>query len=790
VRIPFPAGPEPPVDGAERAFLLLELKPGSYQLVRVERADEDRPLSLPAALKSAFELSGGTLAYPGDLHIAEVAGRQTLQQRWDNRSSRWLPLLRQAHPTILRDWPLRHVGPQADAFPAQWQDWSAAGLFAARESVRAVVAAPLSTVPALTRALFRPPTLSLASLAPDGRWLALAERSDRRLRLLLHDTVGAVRHPVAIHLDDDSRLLWCGNDCLSISHGGGRHSQVEVLRLLGTTAAPQLRSLAVPFAGYVIDPLPQAADELLYGRLDNRSGKDSLEVYRLRLDGSQIHPRQFNRSRRLDGRLRNELGWLSDAEGQLRLALGRSETGYRLLQPTPRGLPQPLLETPLSTQFDALSIVDDALLALTDAELPSRQLRRYPLDRSAPTSVAAVGPEACADCIDLPVDLLGVVLGAVDRRPLAVRFEARGLARSLGLDQTVQDRLDFLAERHPGAALTLARVSADGASWLYHIDQPGAAAAAGWWLQTDPERAPERIGLRRPWLECSHAEPPRSERDPATDPCVDGPLPPLRSEALELRSAEGGPLEAFLSLPPELHGPQRPFPLLLLPHGGPIGVRDNRSFDPVVQLFGRAGYAVLQVNYRGSLGYGRAFRDAAFGAVGGAIEADLIGALEQVLRDDRLDPARVCAVGMSYGGYSALMLAIARPEMLRCVAAYAPLTDLPLRFGSSDWNADPLQRSVQQALYGDPATELTSLQQRSPLYRFQELTQPLLLGHGLRDRRVHPEHSARLELVLRESGRPPAIHWYDNEAHGLNRVSNQIDWYGRVLAFLRRELGT
>jgi dipeptidyl aminopeptidase/acylaminoacyl peptidase len=219
-------------------------------------------------------------------------------------------------------------------------------------------------------------------------------------------------------------------------------------------------------------------------------------------------------------------------------------------------------------------------------------------------------------------------------------------------------------------------------------------------------------------------------------------------------------------------------------------VRDNRSFDPVVQLFGRAGYAVLQVNYRGSLGYGRAFRDAAFGAVGGAIEADLIGALEQVLRDDRLDPARVCAVGMSYGGYSALMLAIARPEMLRCVAAYAPLTDLPLRFGSSDWNADPLQRSVQQALYGDPATELTSLQQRSPLYRFQELTQPLLLGHGLRDRRVHPEHSARLELVLRESGRPPAIHWYDNEAHGLNRVSNQIDWYGRVLAFLRRELGT
>lgn len=783
------AASESVLDGAERGVLLLELTPGRYRLVRLERADEDSPLTLPAELRTPFELSAGMLAYRGDLQIVEIAGSQALQRRWDNRSSRWLPVLRRDHAAVLRDWPLHQIGPQPDPFPAQWQAWSAGGLFQPQAAKPDYTLAERPPVPALTRALFRPATLPLASLSPNGHWLALAERRDRRLWLVLYDAIGDVRHPVAISLDDGSRLLWCGDDCLSIGHGGGRRSQVEVLRLLGTRAAPALRSLPLPVAGYVVDLLPQNGDELLFGRVDNRSGKDALDLYRVRLDGKRIQPGQFNRSRRLDGRLRNELGWLSDAQGRPRLALGRGKHGYTFLQPTLRGGPQRRLDMPLTTHFEALAIVDEAILALTDDGLPSRQLRRYPIDQGTPQTLAEIGPEVCRDCIGNAVDLLGVVLGAVDRQPLAVRYEARGLARSHGLDAAVQTRLDALWAQHPGAALTLAQISADGASWLYHIDHPGAAAAAGWWLQTAPEHLPVRIGPRRPWLECGEADPADRAADPATDPCVDGPLPPLRSEALALRTAEGWPLEAFLSLPPLIHGPQRPFPLLLLPHGGPLGVRDNRSFDPVVQLFARAGFAVLQVNYRGSLGYGRAFRDAAFGAVGTAIEADLADALEQALRDERLDSTRVCVVGMSYGGYSALMLAIDRPEQIRCVVAYAPLTDLPLRFGSSDWNADTLQRSVQETLYGNPASELASLQQRSPLYRFVELTQPLLLGHGERDRRVHPEHSARLALVLGEAGRPPELHWYSNEAHGLNRVDNQIDWYGRVLTFLRRQLG-
>jgi dipeptidyl aminopeptidase/acylaminoacyl peptidase len=113
---------------------------------------------------------------------------------------------------------------------------------------------------------------------------------------------------------------------------------------------------------------------------------------------------------------------------------------------------------------------------------------------------------------------------------------------------------------------------------------------------------------------------------------------------------------------------------------------------------------------------------------------------------------------------------------------------LPLRFVSSDWNADPLQAALQARLYGDPRARLETLQARSPVYRFQALRRPLLIGHGKRDRRVNPEHSDRLALLLRGMDRSPQVQIYDNEGHSLQRVDNQIDWYGRVLAFLQREI--
>ncbi len=802
--LPLPV--EEGVEGSERGLLVLQLEPGDYRLVRIELADR-RLLDLPAGLRRAIELRAGELVYPGDLRIAEVAGSEQLRRRWENRSSRWLPLLHRTHPELLATRPIRYEGRGVDPFPAQWQAWMLEGRLGDPGDDHSATA-PQPEVPpaALTRALFRPPALALVSLSPDGHWLALGERADQALRLVLVDAASAVRHPTGIRLDADARLLWCGPDCLAVSRGAGRAGRVEVLRLEQQADALRLRRLPIDSAGYVVDPLPQDPDSLLFGRLDDPTGKDAIEVYRLRLEPPQIHTRQLHRRHRLDGVVRNELGWLSDTQGQLRLALGRSADGYQLLQPTRAGDPAPLLETPLSTHLDALAIVDDALLALTDADLPSRQLRRYPLDGSAPTTLAAISagdslarmchepPAAAADhpvmaCPVTAVDLVGVVLGYHDRQPLALRHFDRGMLRSSGIDAPLQQRLDELQQHHPGAALNLARVSADGSHWLYFLDRPGDPAAASWWLQRAAGETPTLVGRLRPWLDCPVPSPHASALPAPAEPwCRDGPLPPLRSEVLILRSAEGWPLEAYLTLPPQIHGPERPLPLLLLPHGGPLGVRDHRGYDPLVQLLARAGFALLQVNYRGSLGYGRAFRDAAFGEVGAAIEGDLLSALDQLRSDPRLDLDRVCSVGTSYGGYSALMLAILRPGQVRCVATYAAPTDLLLRFVGSDWNDDPLQRALQERLYGDPATDLARLQARSPLYRYEALTQPLLIGHGLRDRRVHPEHADRLALLLRGAGRAPEAQFYANEGHALQRVENQIDWYNRVLAFLQREI--
>jgi dipeptidyl aminopeptidase/acylaminoacyl peptidase len=258
------------------------------------------------------------------------------------------------------------------------------------------------------------------------------------------------------------------------------------------------------------------------------------------------------------------------------------------------------------------------------------------------------------------------------------------------------------------------------------------------------------------------------------------------THVIHAKGADGLPIEAYLTLP---KGGDRPRPLVVVAHGGPIGVRDTLRFDPEVQLIASLGYAVLQVNFRGSEGYGKAFREAGKGRYGTLIEDDIDAALSAALAAEPLDRARMCAVGASYGGYSSLISSIRWPDRFRCVVSMMGLTDRPLFFTASDSGRSKAGRAAIEDVMGDSRRDLKSMVDSSPLYRYKQLKVPVLLVHGTEDPRVDYEHTRRLARMLALDGRPPEVITVKGAGHGLASAEQRKAVWPSVAAFLQKYLG-
>ena len=246
---------------------------------------------------------------------------------------------------------------------------------------------------------------------------------------------------------------------------------------------------------------------------------------------------------------------------------------------------------------------------------------------------------------------------------------------------------------------------------------------------------------------------------------------------------DGFEIEGYLTLPES----DEILPLLVAPHGGPIGVRDTNHFDYEAQYFAALGMAVLRPNYRGSSGFGQQFEIAGRGEWGRGIEDDIDLLVDQTLATHPINADRICVHGISYGGYSAMMNIIRRPDRYRCASSLAGPTDLPLMFSSSDWSQDEKLVSKMKVILGDPNTHLASLKEVSPLYQARKLTRPLFLAHGEYDRRVDIEHLYRLEKVMNLLGAPVETMILP-QGHSFLMRSDSRAYYRELSAFLIEQL--
>jgi dipeptidyl aminopeptidase/acylaminoacyl peptidase len=254
-----------------------------------------------------------------------------------------------------------------------------------------------------------------------------------------------------------------------------------------------------------------------------------------------------------------------------------------------------------------------------------------------------------------------------------------------------------------------------------------------------------------------------------------------------IKSRDGLNLHAYLTLPVGV--PAKNLPLVLFVHGGPWA-RDSWGFHPYAQWLANRGYACLQVNYRGSTGYGKQFLNAGNKQWGLKMHDDLIDAVNWATKEGIADPKRTSIVGGSYGGYAALAGVTLTPEVFACAVDIVGPSSLKTLVDSIPpyWKPMRAEFDVRMGNVDDPK-DAELLRNASPLHKADKIVRPLLIGQGANDPRVKQAESEQIVAAIEKSGGNVVYVLYPDEGHGFVRPENRIDFNARVEAFLAKYLG-
>jgi dipeptidyl aminopeptidase/acylaminoacyl peptidase len=378
------------------------------------------------------------------------------------------------------------------------------------------------------------------------------------------------------------------------------------------------------------------------------------------------------------------------------------------------------------------------------------QLRALDVESGA-ERVAAADPSA---------DVADVFTETHTDRPRAVGFLKDRLVWRV-LDDRVAPDFEALRAHHAGDFRV---TSVDNADRLWVASWSHDRGSDAWGLWDRSERRVRPLFAARPALDAL-------------------PLAPM--EPVTFAARDGLAIHGYLTLPPGAG--DGPFPAVLLVHGGPW-VRDVWRCHPEVQWLANRGYAVLQPNYRGSMGYGKAFLRAAFKEWGGKMQDDLTDAVAWMVERRIADPKRVAIMGGSYGGYAALSGMTKTPEIYACGVAMCGPSNLFTFFNTIPPYWESFRSSMRRRV-GDPETEPELIRARSPLFHIERIRGPLLIAQGANDPRVAKAESLQIVEAMRAAGKEVEYLEFADEGHGLVRPANRLRFYGAAERFLARHLG-
>ena len=256
-------------------------------------------------------------------------------------------------------------------------------------------------------------------------------------------------------------------------------------------------------------------------------------------------------------------------------------------------------------------------------------------------------------------------------------------------------------------------------------------------------------------------------------------------EPFSFTSRDGLRIHGYLTVPKGAAG--KALPMIVNPHGGPMGPRDSWGYNPEAQLLASRGYLVLQVNFRGSGGFGKAFMDQAYGQWHTGIMNDVIDATRWAVKEGHADAERICIYGGSFGGYSALMAPAREPGLFKCAFGYVGVYDAQIQFKLSDTAQRESGRRYMMRAFGKTRAEQDAM---SPINHVDKITLPVYLAAGARDPRCPPENTeAMFEALAKAGNKPEGMIIQSGEMHGFYQEDNRVKLYSAMLGFFDRHIG-
>jgi dipeptidyl aminopeptidase/acylaminoacyl peptidase len=387
------------------------------------------------------------------------------------------------------------------------------------------------------------------------------------------------------------------------------------------------------------------------------------------------------------------------------------------------------------------------LLVITSADANAARLVRFDVT-SGERTVLASDPE---------YDVAQVLVSRKTHAPVAASVVRERLEWTV-LDPAYAGDFAALAAQVPGD-MDVESTDRDDRVWL--VSSAVDTGSRSYWTYDRTTRSAEKIFAMRPEL----------------DRYTLAPMTPVRYPA-----RDGLTIHGYLTTPAGV--PARGLPAILLVHGGPW-TRDLWGYNGTVQWLANRGYAVLQPNFRGSTGYGKAHLNAGDRAWATAMHTDLLDAKDWLVAQGIADPRRVAIMGGSYGGYATLAALAFAPDAFACGVDIVGPSNLNTLLASIPPYWETLRATFTQRM-GDSEDFLSA---HSPLFKADAIRAPLLIGQGANDPRVKMAESDQIVAAMRRNGQPVTYVVFEDEGHGFARPENAIRFNATVEAFLRDHLG-
>ena len=585
------------------------------------------------------------------------------------------------------------------------------------------------------------------SISPDGMRLAFAKSWERRMNVYVRDlATGDEKRITSATERDIAGFFWKGNDKIVYvqDSGGDENFHVYITDIKGTEAR-DLTPFEKVRAG-IVDDLEDDPNHMLIDM--NKINPEVFDVYRCDINTGELVLIAENPG--------GIIGWMTDHDGKLRAAIDTDGVNTSFLYRTTEEEPfRTLITTNFKETFEPVLFAYDNKMMYIESNLSSDKTGLYTFDPEENKVLDLVFSHDEVDAGSIMHSkkrkLITGVTFTTDKRHYKF-FDSEREELQKTLDTFFPNYEAVVTDMDDDERKVLVRTYSDRTRGAYY-------------LYDRKDNSIIKLAELSPWL--------KEEQ-----------LAPMK--AITYKSRDGLTIHGYLTLPAGVAS--KDLPLVVIPHGGP-SARDVWGFDSEAQFLANRGLAVLQVNFRGSTGYGKAFWQAGFKQWGRGMQNDITDGVLWTVEQGIADKNRLAIYGGSYGGYAALAGATFTPDLYACAVSYVGPSNIFTLLETIPPYWKPFIEMEYEEI-GDPVKDKELLEEISPVFHAENIKIPLFVAQGANDPRVNKAESDQIVEAVKKAGKEVIYMVKDNEGHGFHNEENRFDFYRQMEEFFKKYLGS